>query len=159
MAEVQLKARDHARTPVQWADAPHGGFSTVEPWMRANPDYAVCNAAAQTADADSVFRYWAGMLALRREYRHVLVYGSFQLLDEDHPAVFAYERRSQRVRIVVVLNWSGEQVDWRAERGLPLDRGVLLRSNYARDALCVVDGAVRLSPWEAAVVLEEDCAL
>jgi oligo-1,6-glucosidase len=58
MSQIQLKARDNARTPVQWTSDPHAGFSTTAPWMRVNEDYLTWNAAAQTSDPGSVFSYW-----------------------------------------------------------------------------------------------------
>jgi glycosidase len=46
---IQRKARDHARTPVQWSDGPNAGFcpENVTPWMRVNDDYKEVNVAAQ----------------------------------------------------------------------------------------------------------------
>ena len=47
---MQRKARDHARTPVQWtAESPNAGFCApdTKPWMRVNDDYKTVNAAAQ----------------------------------------------------------------------------------------------------------------
>ncbi|MDE7337249.1 MAG: alpha-glucosidase, partial [Clostridia bacterium] len=36
--KVMLKrARDHARTPMQWTDGENAGFSTAKPWMTLNP--------------------------------------------------------------------------------------------------------------------------
>lgn len=32
--QVQQKARDHGRTPVQWDSSPHAGFTSGSPWMR-----------------------------------------------------------------------------------------------------------------------------
>ena len=47
-------SRDNARTPMQWSDAAHAGFTTGKPWLRVNPNYLSINAAAQLEDPDSV---------------------------------------------------------------------------------------------------------
>ena len=48
-AIVHSKARDNARTPMQWDDGEHAGFSDVEPWLRPT-NQAEINVAAEEAD-------------------------------------------------------------------------------------------------------------
>lgn len=50
-AGIQLYARDHARTPMQWDASPQAGFSTNEKtWMRVMDSYVDINAAAQVCN-------------------------------------------------------------------------------------------------------------
>jgi oligo-1,6-glucosidase len=70
MSAVYVKSRDNARTPVQWTAEAHGGFTTGTPWIAANPNYRTINAAAATADPDSVFHYYRRLIALRRLRLH-----------------------------------------------------------------------------------------
>ena len=66
--DFQRKARDHARTPLQWNGAPHAGFTTGTPWMRVNDDYAEgWNVEAEMKDPHSVWHFWKRALHLRRE--------------------------------------------------------------------------------------------
>lgn len=46
---LQKKARDNARTPMQWSDEPNAGFTVpdVKPWMKINDDYKKINVNAQ----------------------------------------------------------------------------------------------------------------
>ncbi|MEZ5259553.1 MAG: AI-2E family transporter [Ilumatobacteraceae bacterium] len=55
LAGLAAMSRDHARVPMQWDDSPYAGFSTVEPWIRVNPNFVEINAAAQRDDEESVF--------------------------------------------------------------------------------------------------------
>ena len=55
---ITFKSRDNARTPVQWDDSPHAGFTTGTPWIAVNPNYTEINAKAETADPNSVFHYY-----------------------------------------------------------------------------------------------------
>ena len=41
---VQQQGRDNARTPIQWNDAPNGGFTEGKPWLTINPNYTEINA-------------------------------------------------------------------------------------------------------------------
>lgn len=111
---VQAMARDHARTPVQWSAKENAGFSApgAKPWMRVNPSYARgINVAAQEADADSILHFWRRIVGLRGgEWKAEFIYGTFGLLDEENEDVFAYTKRSDEGReVLVVLNFTGER--------------------------------------------------
>ena len=61
--------RDNARTPMQWDDSPHAGFTTGTPWIAVNPNHATINAAAARADPDSVFHHYRRLIELRHTDR------------------------------------------------------------------------------------------
>lgn len=50
LAHLRQTSRDNARTPMQWSDAPNGGFTTGKPWLAVNPNYPQVNAASQVDD-------------------------------------------------------------------------------------------------------------
>lgn len=150
---MQAKARDHARTPVQWSSEPHGGFCKpdVQPWMRVNDDYKIVNATAQRIfkadDQLSVLQFWKRGLANRKENKEVFVYGDFQLLDESHPKIFAYKRSSDKEAFVVVLNFSKDEVEWEVPSGVEMERWVA--GNYtAGKPEKPLEKAIKLRPWE-----------
>lgn len=158
MSQIQLKARDNARTPFPWANAAHGGFTnSSEPWMRANPDYEACNAATQVGNSDSVYNYWKALLALRQEFKDVFLFGVFRLIDEENKLVFAYEKRALRNKAIVVLNWSCETVKWTPPPQIrsAIENSVLLLNNYSRKNITVRDSSITLAPWEAFILYEE----
>ncbi|KAI0684458.1 glycoside hydrolase family 13 protein [Cytidiella melzeri] len=110
LAGFQRKARDHARTPVQWNSNPHAGFTTGNPWMRVNDDYlGGWNADAENDDPTSVLNFWRRALAVRRNHE-VLIYGDFELLLREHPKVFAYKRMLDGVTALVAMNFSESEV-------------------------------------------------
>ena len=55
---LSVKSRDNARTPMQWDDTTHAGFTDGIPWLPVNPNYVTINAAAAMADPDSVFHHF-----------------------------------------------------------------------------------------------------
>src|SRR5690349_5291419 len=76
---VHAKSRDNARTPMQWDDSQHAGFTTVTPWINVNPNYKEINAANALADPNSVFYYYQKLIRLRRE-NPIIVYGAYDLI-------------------------------------------------------------------------------
>jgi glycosidase len=152
-AEYQKKSRDNARTPMQWNSEDHGGFtsSSTKPWMRANPSYESINAESQVEDPASTFNYWSSMLAARKKYKDVLVYGNFQLLDRADEKIFAYKRQAETgEKIVVFCNFSPDKVQWRGE--VEEVKKVVL-SNYGRTVSDFIDGKVTLDAYEACAML------
>jgi glucan 1,6-alpha-glucosidase len=74
-----------------------------------NPNFNDVNAAAAVADPGSVFHHYRRLIALRHEMR-IVVHGDFELLESDHPAVFAYRRMFDDESLLVVANLSGDDV-------------------------------------------------
>lgn len=71
LSDLQRKARDNARTPVQWDDSDYAGFSPAgssAPWMKVNEDYKTWNVASQLHDKGSVFSFWREMLGFRKKH-------------------------------------------------------------------------------------------
>ncbi|EMG47889.1 Alpha-glucosidase [Candida maltosa Xu316] len=148
---INLMARDHARSPVQWSDAKYGGFSTVEPWMRVNDNYDKINVESQLNDPDSLLKFYQKVLKLRKEYKDLFIYGSFEILDYENEKVFTYVKElpdAKHPNAYVALNMSDDQVDFK-----PLIEGKfkLVACNADSDEF---DEKV-LTPWEARVYILE----
>ncbi|KAK5170235.1 uncharacterized protein LTR77_004821 [Saxophila tyrrhenica] len=155
MTELQLKARDHGRLPMQWDDSANAGFTSADakPWMTINQDYVKWNVASQLDDGASVLSYWKQMLVLRKQYNDLLVYGSYEAVPESTTGedVFAYKRSSAETgeSAVVFLNFSD-----RAQR-IPASkfRGYsVLCSNQGSSG--VEDDHVSLVPFGAVVLYD-----
>ena len=144
---LATKSRDNARTPVQWDASPQAGFTTGTPWLAVNPNHTEINAEAALADPDSVFHHYRRLIELRHTLP-VVVHGDYRLLLPEDEQVFAYVRALDGVRLLVVVNLSGETaaLDLGADDAL-LDGEVLLASP--------AEGAERLllAPWESRVLL------
>lgn len=151
---LQKKARDHARTPVQWSAEANAGFCAPEtkPWMMVNTDYQTVNATAQrtykSADDLSVLQFWKRGLANRKEHKDVFVYGDFQLLDSEHPTVFAYKRTGDEgAAFVTVLNFSDDEAEWTLPEKAKVEKWVA--GNYTAGAPeKSTSGYIKLRPWE-----------
>ncbi|KAK9485368.1 glycoside hydrolase superfamily [Lipomyces starkeyi] len=115
LRELQLKARDHGRLPMQWDGSPNAGFTAAhsKPWMTINKDYREWNVASQLDDPESVLAYWKQMLALRKQYTDLFVYGSYSPLSELETGemVLGYERECHETgkKAAVLLNFSDRE--------------------------------------------------
>lgn len=108
---INLLARDHARSPMQWDDSEFAGFSEYEPWTKVNPNYKDINVASQIDDPNSLLNFWKKSLKVRKEYKDLLIYGSFGILDFDNERVFTYVKslpNSEYPKAYIVLNFSKE---------------------------------------------------
>jgi oligo-1,6-glucosidase len=142
-------SRDHARTPMQWDDSAHAGFTDGTPWLMVNPNYDVINVASARDDSGSVYHYYRRLIHLRHE-RDVLVYGDYELIAPEHPDVFAYRRTLDEDELVVLLNFADEEVAFDLPgnlAGTPLDR---LAGTHPEEG--GINSGVRLRPYEGTIV-------
>jgi maltose alpha-D-glucosyltransferase/alpha-amylase len=111
-----LDDRNGVRTPMQWSDAPHAGFTAPEtPADRlVHPvidddvyGYQRVNVAAQEADADSLLNWTRRALRVRRQHP-AFGRGTLELLAPDNTAVLAYLRIHDDEVILALHNLSAE---------------------------------------------------
>ncbi|MGB3618268.1 MAG: alpha-glucosidase [Catalinimonas sp.] len=145
-------SRDNARTPVQWDDAPHAGFSLADapapPWLPVNPNYPQVNAVNDLKDPEGIFHYYRHAIALRKAYP-TLVYGDYEVIDEPHPHVYAYLRTNGAERFLVVLNFTAEAVDFALPGPVADATRTLVLRNYAVPP--ETGATLALQPYEARV--------
>lgn len=100
--------RDPTRTPMQWSNEAHAGFSAVEPWLPVGVDRDVANVESQSRDAGSLLTLYRRLLELRTR-DPVLRAGMHEPIAAG-PELVAYRRRSGERRLVVLLNFVRETV-------------------------------------------------
>lgn len=144
LTAIHRMMRDNARTPMQWTDGPHAGFTAGTPWMMVNPNYTQINAAAALADPDSVFYTYQKLIALRKAHP-VFVEGDFTLLCPEDEQVFAYLRRGAGQEMLAAVNLSGRSAPFALPEAFA-GCAPLLATQGAPQA-----GTLR--PWEAQLYL------
>ncbi|EHY55699.1 hypothetical protein HRR83_007914 [Exophiala dermatitidis] len=153
---IQMKARDHARTPMQWNRSENAGFCPpgVQPWMRVMDDYKEGINVEDQLNANnpnelSTLQFWQRSIQHRKKHADVFVYGDYEEVVHEDPDVFAYLRTSANgaERWLVVMNFSGKDVDWSLPESLKVDFWDC--SNYQRaQPDKPVKGKISLKPWE-----------
>lgn len=150
MVSIYAKGRDNARTPMQWDDSKNAGFSTGEPWINMNPNFKEINAQEALADENSIFYYYKKLIALRKQY-DIIVEGSYQLILDDHPEIFAYTRKYNDATLLVVNNFYKNEPTFTVPEELNGKSNELLVSNYSvKEKL---NDSVKLRPYETRVYL------
>ncbi|MBT9775249.1 alpha,alpha-phosphotrehalase [Clostridium sp. MCC353] len=145
MESIYAKGRDNARTPMQWDDTEHAGFTSGTPWLKVNPNYTEINAKKQINDQDSVFSYYKSLIRLRKTY-DIFVEGDFRLLYEEDADIFAYVRSFGSQKILVAANFHGGTAAFKMPEEMG-EKGRVLIGNYKNRE----DGILR--PYEAFMIL------
>lgn len=151
--KLALGSRDNARTPMQWDDSDHAGFTTGVPWIPVKPNRTEINAEAAKADHGSVFHYYRRLIALRHELP-VVATGFFTMLLERDPKIYAFTRSLDQDELLVLGNFSSDdqavdlpdEVKWVAS-------GNMLLGNYEKPDSSCTDIVMR--PWEARIYRRE----
>lgn len=107
---LDLFDRNGVRTPMQWDDSDHGGFSTSTPFaemVKGDFGYKKVNVADQMKSPSSLFGIIQRMVALRKS--HAAFGGSdMQWIPTGNPAVAIYLREHGGETILILNNVSGE---------------------------------------------------
>ncbi|WP_442597094.1 glycoside hydrolase family 13 protein [Neobacillus sp. D3-1R] len=151
MQSIYVKGRDNARTPIQWDDSEHAGFTTGTPWLKVNPNYKEINAKLAVADSNSVFHYYKNLIQLRKQ-NPIMVYGSYDLILPDHEQIYAYVRKYEDQTMVVMLNFSAEKPVFELPSDIQYTEKQLFIHNYEVDENEAID-RIELKPYEARVYL------
>lgn len=112
---IQAKSRDNARTPMQWDDTEHAGFTAGEPWLKVAPNYPEINADREVATGE-IFPYYQELIKLRREYP-IIQDGTYRGIMLDHPKVMAYVRELDGEKLLVLSHFYPGEVTVKLPEG------------------------------------------
>ena len=106
--DLSLQQRDSIRTPMQWADAPQGGFSTAEEAVRpviAKGDYGypTVNVRNQERDPESLFSWFERTIGALRECPE-FGSGTVKVLDARSEQVLALQYDSPAGSVLAAVN-------------------------------------------------------
>ncbi len=148
---LKQKSRDNSRTPVQWNDSKHAGFSDETPWIEEAPNYKTINARQALKDKSSIFYHYQALISLRKKYQ-VITDGDFKMLSFDNPNIFAYIRENDQEQLLVVNNFYAQQVDFTlpTDSGITEKQGEMLLSNYPDGTRDTHDMTLR--PYESRIL-------
>ncbi|MFA9560245.1 alpha-glucosidase [Evansella sp. AB-rgal1] len=151
MRAVHERGRDNARTPVQWDDSQHGGFTKGTPWIPVNPNYKTINAEKVLEDKDSIFYYYQKLIKLRKKY-DVFVYGTYNILLEESEEIYAYTRTLGDETLLVMCNFTEGNTVFTLQENIPFASKELLISNYDVETDQSFS-KMEIKPYEARVYL------
>jgi alpha-glucosidase len=115
----EFKGRDGCRTPMPWdAQAPHGGFSSVEPWLPVAAQHLPYAAGLQACQANSVLTGARRFLHWRRE-QPLLMKGAIRFYDAP-PHCVLFSRSHEGSTMLAAFNLSGLPCKLASPLGGPL---------------------------------------
>lgn len=129
MESICAKGRDNARTPIQWDDSEHAGFTTGTPWIEVNPNYKEINAEQAVQDPDSIYNYYKKLIELRKQHE-VMAYGDYRLWLEDDDSIYAYTRSLGGENWLIMLNFYKQPASFTLPPQLNHQLRELMISNY-----------------------------
>ncbi len=147
---LAARSRDNARTPMQWDQSAYAGFSTSKPWISVNSNYRQINVEQALDDPESVYHHYQSLIAFRKKSA-IIQEGMFQMILEEHPQVFAYERVAPTGTLLVINNFYPEKTTI----VLPKEyNGFACQLwNYASKP---ISARMELLPFESLVYLKEE---
>ena len=144
--------RDGSRTPMQWDDSVHAGFSfgkDVEPYLPVHSNYKEVNVSQQLENEDSIFNFYRRLIKIRRQ-SHGLLHGDWKTLIHYPYEHLAYVRESEIEKVLVIINFSYEKPFEVDEEIEPEDWQVLISNVW--EATKVIDLPKTLEPFEITIL-------
>jgi len=107
---AHIVGRDPERTPMQWNDTPHAGFThhQIAPWLPVSVNYQSVNVKKQLEDPESMLNFYRRIIQLRKQLPPLL-FGSYKSIDNSCSQVFIYQRELGHQKIWVALNFSNRE--------------------------------------------------
>ncbi len=146
MKALKFSSRDNGRTPMQWDGTEKAGFTTGIPWLPVNENYVQLNVTNEDKDPHSVLNHFRKMTKLRKD-NPVLVYGDYQIIQPEHPDIYAYSRTLGEKKMLVLLNFTNQASTIKLEKEYSVNDIVI-----SNDANISIDGTtIMLQPYQALI--------
>jgi oligo-1,6-glucosidase len=147
LKKLNLLSRDNGRTPMQWDAKKNAGFSSETPWLPVHENHTTVNVAIQQNDHNSVLNHFRKMVALRKQ-NLLLVYGNYEIIQEEHPTIYAYSRTLEDQKMLILLNFS--ELESSIAMSSYNSANEVLINNYSE--LSVDKNTITLKPYQAVVL-------
>ena len=147
LKKLNLLSRDNGRTPMQWDAKKNAGFSSETPWLPVHENHTTVNVANQQNDHNSVLNHFRKMVALRKK-NLLLVYGNYEIIQEEHPTIYAYSRTLEDQKMLILLNFS--ELESSIAMSSYNSANEVLINNYSE--LSVDKNTITLKPYQAVVL-------
>ena len=135
--DLSLPERECARTPMQWSNEPHGGFTKSDkpavPVISGGPyGYEHINAAIQRRHPDSLLNWTERIIRMRKEVPEV-GWGDFAVIPSRNPAVLIVRYDWRNNSVLFVHNFDSKPHEITYSVGLDGEQGKLLINLLAED--------------------------
>lgn len=146
LSDLKASSRDNGRTPMQWNASENAGFSSGTPWLPLNENHKTINVESEEKNPNSVLNHFRKLTYLRRN-NPVFVYGQYELIQKEHPSIYAYTRVWEGDKILVLLNFKDEP----AQIGLKEASQINLKLIDNYDDVGIQANTISLKPYQAVI--------
>lgn len=145
---MSKRARDHARTPMQWSKDEWAGFSEAQPWMKVNPNYKDINVESDINDPDSILNFYKKLIAFRKG-NEIIIKGAYKEHLHKNKNLFVYERILGEEKYIVICNFKEANIKFSCEE-IEGNGAKIVLSNY-KDSSENFSNSMILRPYEALI--------
>ncbi len=152
LTHLRRTSRNNARTPMQWNDRKYAGFSVTQPHQKVVKNYKAINVQKQLNESDSILNAYKELIHLRlkSDYKEVLIFGDFNLINTKANQIFAFYRCLDDIKLLVICNFG--QTDSVFDEPVLIDN--LLYHNY-KDRM--LEFPIHLRPYESLIIKVSVC--
>lgn len=147
LSVIRERSRDNARSPMQWNDDEHGGFSTMKPWMKTNTNYRDINVKNEQRDPGSVLSTYQQLMRSRKKDPSIAK-GRVRFIEEKDKDHITYTNQTMNGIYLISGNLS--------EKEKEVDLGKLNPDQFrilhdSADGIRVDKNRLRLKPYQGIV--------
>lgn len=106
------QGRDGCRTPMPWNAERNNGFSTIEPWLPANPLHHALNVREQEATKASTLSWTRAFLSWRKK-RPEILYGDFTFNKTNNNKIIDLTRKNREYETNCIFNLSNRKTRYK----------------------------------------------
>lgn len=145
---MSKRARDHARTPMQWEGKQGCGFTSGKPWMKINPNCDDINVALDLKNPNSILNFYKDLIEFRKENK-IIRDGIYKEYLPKNKNVFCFERAINDSKYLVICNFKEKKIPFNVDE-MDFKGAKLIISNYQTQD-DVLGDAILLKPYESVV--------
>jgi len=141
--------RDRSRSPMQWDNSKHGGFSKTKPWMPLNPNFKKNNVESQESDSSSLLSWHKSLIALRKKHK-ALHRGTWLSVADGTNGYVGFYRTFDIEKILVILNFTASKKKFsfstESKIKILLSSKIYEKQEFRTTELCI-------GPYEVCIVM------
>ena len=146
---MSKRARDHARTPMQWENKTGAGFTDGKPWMKINSNLGEINVKTEEYNPNSILNFYKKLIAFRKG-NAIIRDGSYTEYFNSNRKVYCYKRELDGKGFIVICNFKEKNVVFNVD-SIPNARGAkLVCSTWDKQDEQLGD-SILLKPYEGVI--------
>ncbi|MBN2503730.1 MAG: alpha-glucosidase, partial [Bacilli bacterium] len=104
LAIMRSRSRDNARSPMQWENTKHAGFTKGNPWIKVNGNYQTVNVLDEENDPNSLLNLYRSVLNYRMNDSDISE-GEIEFIDLEGDDSYIYVNHGKEKSYLVVCNF------------------------------------------------------